>query len=384
MPPDRELNDAVPGETPTHEQVQQLIEAERGLGTQGVRRVWQASNSSKPVLTSDANGVKISRDDGTTAPAGVIVVGSPAGGFLTGSFPNPSLATNSVGAAQIVDGSVGTAELADGAVTNAKLADAAVANAKLAPNAVTTDKIADGTIGLADLAGATIDALVPPGTVWPFAGAVLPAGWLLCDGTGYSRAAYPKLFAAITGLYGVPDVNTFQVPDLRGRMPMGVSATHPLASAGGSETAPGPAHTHPGGHAHGLNLHTHGPGLHTHTGGSHTHNTDLNHDHGNAVGAAGGSPTTVNSILNGTGAATSVNPTNHLHPVDLPALGLLSTKSDDRTANDTGQPSAASSGAPDNVTTTATDPDVPAASYGAATVPTVPPFLALNWMIRTG
>jgi hypothetical protein len=91
--PDRLLVDATPGETPTHEVVQQLVEAEAGEGTQGIARKWLASDSALVVLTSDATGVKISPNNGTTPPASVVVAGSAAGGVLSGTFPNPGFAS---------------------------------------------------------------------------------------------------------------------------------------------------------------------------------------------------------------------------------------------------------------------------------------------------
>jgi microcystin-dependent protein len=46
-------------------------------------------------------------------------------------------------------------------------------------------------------------------------------GCLLCDGTSYLRASYPVLFAAIGTSYGSVDGSHFNVPDLRGRFPLG-------------------------------------------------------------------------------------------------------------------------------------------------------------------
>jgi len=55
---------------------------------------------------------------------------------------------------------------------------------------------------------------------WPAAAA--PAGWLLCYGQAVSRTTYAGLFAVISTTYGVGDGSTtFNLPDLRGRIPLG-------------------------------------------------------------------------------------------------------------------------------------------------------------------
>jgi len=302
--PDRYLLDATAAEAPTHGDVQQLIEAESGKGEQGIRRAWQASDSNKVVLVSDAGGVKISRDNGTTAPAQVIVDGTAAGGQLTGAYPNPGITQG------------------------------------------------------------TLDTLCPPGLIAPYGGPTAPAGWLLCDGTAYPTAAYPRLYAVIGYAFGGFG-GSFAVPDLRGRFPLGASASHPLAAGGGSET---PAHTHPQTHAHALPTHQHDlalthlhdlgghahmPGLHTHDQGhthveqAHYHVVDLDHDHPNAPAAAAASATASNSILNGTGSSTTVPASNHTHPVDIPSLSTTLRNSQGvTTTGAAGGPSASNTGAP--------------------------------------
>ena len=82
----------------------------------------------------------------------------------------------------------------------------------------------------------------PAGIVMPFAGSVAPQGYLLCDGSAVSRDTYSALFAAIGTVYGAGDGSTtFNVPDLSGRVVIGVSNTHVLDALTENEL---PAHTH--------------------------------------------------------------------------------------------------------------------------------------------
>lgn len=72
-----------------------------------------------------------------------------------------------------------------------------------------TTKWAKITVSAADLLQA-----VPTGSIQPYAGASIPAGWLLCDGSAVSRTDYAALFTAIGTLYGTGDGSTtFNLPD---------------------------------------------------------------------------------------------------------------------------------------------------------------------------
>ena len=88
------------------------------------------------------------------------------------------------------------------------------------------------------------------GKIDMYAGASAPAGWLICNGQAVSRTKYSRLFDVIGTAYGAGDGSTtFNLPNLQGRVPIGVSSSHALASTGGAEThtlttAQIPAHTH--------------------------------------------------------------------------------------------------------------------------------------------
>lgn len=85
---------------------------------------------------------------------------------------------------------------------------------------------------------------VPIGAIQSYGGNVAPSGWLICDGRAISRAEYSELFYVIGTTYGSGDGSTtFNVPDLKGRVLVGVgesSATghtnHTLGQKGGEET----------------------------------------------------------------------------------------------------------------------------------------------------
>lgn len=68
--------------------------------------------------------------------------------------------------------------------------------------------------------------VAPVGVIEQYGGATAPEGWLLCDGSAVSRTLYDALFTAIGTNYGAGDgSSTFNLPDLRGRVPVGYAAS---------------------------------------------------------------------------------------------------------------------------------------------------------------
>lgn len=75
------------------------------------------------------------------------------------------------------------------------------------------------------------------GTIYMFGGTTAPEGFLLCDGSPVSRATYSDLFDVIGTDYGAGDgTTTFNLPDLSGRVVIGVSSGYSRSSTGGEET----------------------------------------------------------------------------------------------------------------------------------------------------
>jgi microcystin-dependent protein len=81
--------------------------------------------------------------------------------------------------------------------------------------------------------GISYAAFALPGAVFAYVGSTPPNGWLLCDGSAVSRSTYATLFKSIETTYGVGDTtSTFNVPDLRGRVPVGLETMGSISSSG--------------------------------------------------------------------------------------------------------------------------------------------------------
>lgn len=149
------------------------------------------------------------------------------------------------------------------------------------------------------------------GSIIAFAGSTLPDHYLLCDGAAISRADYADLFDVIGTAYGAGDGSTtFNLPNLAGRVAMGVTTGQVLGNSSGEEThllttseLPTHSHTIPQ-HTHANTIGAKTPQLtHSITQPAYTY-TKLN-----AASANGGAGTSV-SGYNATTSAAMTRSTN--------------------------------------------------------------------------
>jgi microcystin-dependent protein len=93
------------------------------------------------------------------------------------------------------------------------------------------------------------------GEIRMFGGNFAPAGWALCNGAVQSISQNEVLFQLLGTTYGGDGQETFNLPDLQGRVPVhmgqgpGIGQNYTLGEAGGVEsvtltTQQLPAHTH--------------------------------------------------------------------------------------------------------------------------------------------
>lgn len=88
---------------------------------------------------------------------------------------------------------------------------------------MSVNKYNSATGELERIAGGTLYADAPIGSIQAYGGTTAPSGWLLCDGQAVSRIEYAELFAAISTAFGAGDGSTtFNVPDFRETVPVGI------------------------------------------------------------------------------------------------------------------------------------------------------------------
>lgn len=224
--------------------------------------------------------------------------------------------------------------IADEAISSDNLAPAAVTGPKIAANAVTSDKLASNVL----------NGLTPSGAIMQYAGTAAPTGWLLCDGSNVNRSTYSDLFAVVGTTYGSGDGSTtFGLPNLKGRIPVGLDAAqtefNALGETGGFKThtltiGEMPSHTHiQNGHNHTM-AHTHSvthdhPSV-TSTSDTHRHTVEAlnaagNHNHTlGFTGDLSAAPIDFDSPQDSGTITTAVNNDTHNHSVDIPSITVTS------------------------------------------------------------
>lgn len=196
------------------------------------------------------------------------------------------------------------------------------------------------------------------GEIIAYGGSIAPPGWLIANGQSVSRVTYNALFAVLGETYGAGDgVNTFTVPDLAGRFPLGADVGYLPGSTGGAMSVTLgvlnlPAHAHTITHTHSI-AHDH-PEQATAQDGAHGHPALLSNDEtgpgANRYQAAGSSGAYSSTALLGTTNGS------HRHQFNIPAF-----------SGNSGASSAADSGSVGQ-----------GQAFGI-----LPPFTAVTFLVKT-
>lgn len=194
------------------------------------------------------------------------------------------------------------------------------------------DNEQDGTLVNALLLKQIVDEInqnTPVGVMHEYAGSTAPGGYLLCQGQAISRTTYADLFQVIGTIYGSGDGSTtFNVPDMRGRVSVGLNSSDndfkTLGKHGGSKTHTltvdeMPSHTHTqNAHKHTATGSSGEAGAHGHTAssnstGAHTHSVSGtaasagDHVHTRKWGSNGPTTSDGDSIMTGWAGANTSN-----------------------------------------------------------------------------
>lgn len=74
------------------------------------------------------------------------------------------------------------------------------------------------------------------GEIRIFGGTYAPLDWAFCDGQSLAIAQYDALYSLVGTTYGGDGMSSFNLPDLRGRVPMHRGNGYNLGEKGGQET----------------------------------------------------------------------------------------------------------------------------------------------------
>ena len=194
------------------------------------KRSYTATNT--PTLASGELGIN--------AADGKIYLGNAAGSanVLVGSL----VCSDHTGTLGVANGGTGATTLT---ANNVILGNGTSSPSFVAPGTSGNLLTSNGTTWTSATPAAS--SSLPTGALMPYAGASAPTGYLLCDGSSVSSSSYLALHAVISNTYGGSAYTgaaglSFNLPDLRGRLPMG-AGTGTGQNASGTGAPSGTAQT---------------------------------------------------------------------------------------------------------------------------------------------
>lgn len=113
-------------------------------------------------------------------------------------------------------------------------------------NIATVTAYSNGTATISSqTVGLFTGPIVPIGGILMWSTSLVPANYLVCDGSAVSRTTYAELFLVIGTTYGTGDGSTtFNLPNLTERFVLGAGSNYALGATGGSKDAVVVSHSH--------------------------------------------------------------------------------------------------------------------------------------------
>jgi hypothetical protein len=112
-------------------------------------RVANGTMTGADVRDDSLTGTDI--DEATLSIAGGTPPSGPAGGDLTGTYPNPLVAANAIGSAEVIDNSLTAADLGPASVGSSEVADNSLGSADLGAGSVGSSELAAASVRSSEL-----------------------------------------------------------------------------------------------------------------------------------------------------------------------------------------------------------------------------------------